>query len=172
MDRARKAKDKVISIVNSGTKRRSTSTHRRSGRAQKAHKLDPDTTTPPAPPHLDEGTEDVGAPFHRTPATKRMASHAGLIEQGNIIYAQDMETQIAAEARGVTRKNIPQDTFRSIYLRDFSVKAQPKLAVKSVKKIGQGNWEEKLFWDQFCKVLSKRSLFQVRVRSICLSVLC
>ena len=156
MDRARKAKDKVISIVNSGTKRRSTSTHRRSGRAQKAHKLDPDTTTPPAPPHLDEGTEDVGAPFHRTPATKRMASHNGLMEQGTTIYAPDMEAQIAAEARGVTRKNIPWDTFRSIYLCDFNVEAQSKLAVESVKNIGDGDWEEKLVWKRLRKVLSAK----------------
>src|SRR6202034_195788 len=42
-------------------------------------------------------------------------------------YAQDMETQIAAEARGVTRKNIPWDTFHSTYLCDFSIKAQSKL---------------------------------------------
>src|SRR5437016_3928088 len=133
MDKARKAKDKVISIVNPRAKRRSTSPHRRSGRVQKARKLSPDATPPPAPPHLDEGAEDVSAPFHRTPATKRMVSHSGLIKRENIIYATDMETQIAAEARGVTRKNIPLDTFHSTYLWDFSVK--PKLAVKSVKGI-------------------------------------
>src|SRR5439155_8321134 len=36
--------------------------------------------------------------------------------------------------------------FRSTYLCDFSVKAQPKLAVKSVMEIGEGKWEEQLFW--------------------------
>jgi hypothetical protein len=65
-----------------------------------------------------------------------------LIERENIIYATDMEIQIAAETR---RKNIPWDTFYSTYLCNFSVKAQPKLAVNSVKNIGEGNWEEQLF---------------------------
>jgi hypothetical protein len=83
-----------------------------------------------------------------------MASHSGLIGQGTTIYASDMEDQIAAEARGVARKNIPWDKFCSIYLRGFGVKAQPKLAVESMKEIGDGNWEEKLFWDRLRKVLS------------------
>jgi len=48
-----------------------------------------------------------------------------------------MEDQIAAEARGVTRKNIPWDKFCSTYLHGFDVKAQPMLAVESVK----GNWQ-------------------------------
>ena len=81
------------------------------------------------------------------------------------------KTQIAAEARGVTRKNIPWDKFCSIYLCDFSVKAQPKLAVKSVKKIGEGNWEEKRFWDRLRQSLSD----EVRCSGctfIRLSVLC
>jgi hypothetical protein len=82
-----------------------------------------------------------------------MASHASLIEHGTIIYAADMETQIVAEARGVTRKNIPWDKFCWTYLCDFSVKAQPKLAVK---KIGEGSWDEPLFWDRLCKVLSDK----------------
>jgi len=65
-----------------------------------------------------------------------------------------MEEQIAAEARGVTRKNIPWDKFCSTYLCDFSGEAQPKLAVKSVKKIGDGNWEEILFWNRLSEALS------------------
>ncbi|KIX04911.1 uncharacterized protein Z518_05782 [Rhinocladiella mackenziei CBS 650.93] len=46
----------------------------------------------------------------------------------------DMEAQIAAKARGVTRKNIPWDTFRSIYLSDFGAKPQQELAVNSMRK--------------------------------------
>ena len=95
------------------------------------------------------------AQFHRTPSTKRMASHNGLMEQGTTIYAPDMEAQIAAEVRGVTRKNIPWNTFRSTYLCDFNV-AQSKLAVESVKKIGDGDWEEKPVWKRLRKVLSAK----------------
>jgi hypothetical protein len=65
-----------------------------------------------------------------------------------------METQIAAEAYGVTRKNVSWDIFRSIFLCGFSVQAQPKLAVESVTKIGEGNWEEQLFWDRLRQSLS------------------
>jgi hypothetical protein len=65
-----------------------------------------------------------------------------------------MQDQIAAEARGVTRKNIPWDKFRSIYLCDFSGEAQPKLTVESVKKIGDGNWEETAFGVRLSKALS------------------
>jgi hypothetical protein len=102
---------------------------------------------------VEEDAENVKPSFHRTPATKRMASHSGLIEQGTTIYASNMQDQIAAEARGVTRKNIPWDKFCSTYLCDFSVEA-PKLAVESVKKIGDGNWEETVFWDRLHETLS------------------
>jgi hypothetical protein len=83
----------------------------------------------------------------------------------------DKEAQIAAEARGVTRKNIPWDTFRSTYLCDFNVEAQSKLAVESVKEIGDGEWKEKLVWKRLRKVLSAK----VRCSGcafISLSVLC
>src|SRR5437764_1733074 len=110
--------------------KRSASTHERSDRAQKAHKRT-------SSQRMDEGAENVSPSVRRTPAAKGMASYAGLRGQETIVYATDMESQIAAEARGVTRKNIPWDTFRSTYLCDFSVKAQPKLAVKSVMEIGE-----------------------------------
>ena len=106
--------------MNAGTKRRNASTDRDSGHTRKARKLSPDDRFPPTPPCLGESAEDVVAapPLYRTPATKRMASHSSLIESERIVYATDMETQIAAEARGVTRKDIPWDTFRSIYLSE------------------------------------------------------
>ena len=134
------------SIVNPGTKKRSASTHEPSDRAQETHKRIPS-------PHV-EGAENVKPSFHRTPAAKCMASHTGLTEKWTIVYASDMEKQITAEARGVTGKNIPWDKFYSTYLCDFSVKARPKLAVESMKKIGEGNWEEKPFWNRLHKVLS------------------
>jgi hypothetical protein len=65
-----------------------------------------------------------------------------------------MEDQIAAEARGVTRKNIPWDKFYSIYLRGFVVEPQSILTVESMKEIGDGDWLEKLFLDRLDKVLS------------------
>jgi hypothetical protein len=148
----KKAKEEAIekldssSIVNPGTKKRTASTHEPSDRPQKARKRT-------ASARVDKGAEDVGTQFHRTPATKRTASLSGLMEQGPTIYAPDMEAQIAAEARGVTRKNIPWDTFHSTYLCDFSVEAQSKLAVKT---IGDGDWEEKLVWKRLRKVLSAK----------------
>jgi hypothetical protein len=155
--------DSTSSIVNPGTKKRTASTHEPSDRPQKARKRT-------ASARVDKGAEGVGTQFDRTLATKRMASHSDLMEQGTTIYAPDMETQIAGEACRVMRKNIPWDTFRSTYLCDFNVEAQSKLAVESVKKIGDGNWEEKLFWKRLGEVLS------AKVRSgcafICLSVLC
>jgi len=153
------------SIANPGTKKRSAPTYEHSGRAQKVRKkthVDQDAenispllpSTPSSTPsrHVDEDAENTSLLI--TPGTKRMASHAGLIEKGTVVYTQDMETQIAAEARGVTRKNIPLDKFRSKYLRDFRAKAQLKLAVNSVKEIGEGHWEEKQFWDRLRQSLS------------------
>jgi len=154
-----------------GAKRQNT-THEHSGRAKKVRKLSPGSKPTPASSHA----EDVSAPSDRTPATKRMASHASLLEHENIVYAADMETQIAAETRGATRKDIPLDTFRSVYLCDFSAEAlpglaPPGLAVNSVKKIGEGNWKEQLFWGRLRQSLSD----EVRCSGctfIRLSVLC
>ena len=84
-----------------------------------------------------------------------MAHHSSLIQIGEI-YARDMELQLAAEARGVTRKNVPWEKFRLIYLLNFSAENRPKLAIDSVKKIGVGNWKEGEFWKRLRKVLSSR----------------
>ena len=135
------------------------STHRSPGRKQKAHKLTPESTTP----HVDD------APFKNTPATRRAAHHSSLVWQENkIIYAKDMELQIAAEARGVTRKDIPLGIFHSIYLCDFSAEAGPKLAVNSVMGIGEGDWEEGKFLNRLRNVLSRK----VRYLECALSILC
>ena len=82
-----------------------------------------------------------------------------------------METQIMAEARGATRKNILWDKFCSTYLYDFSIQAQPKLAINSVKKIGEGNWVEQLFWGRLREVLSNEVRYSGYTFSR-LSVLC
>jgi hypothetical protein len=117
-----------------------------SGRAQKVQKLGPSTPSPPAPLDADEGAVVAG--------TSCMASYSSLIDHDYKIYAKDMEAQIVAEARGVTRKNIPWDTFRSTYLSDFSAESRPELDIDSVKEIGKGDWEKSLFWDRLHKVLS------------------
>jgi hypothetical protein len=93
------------------------------------------------------------------PSTKRTANLSGLIEQGTTIHASNMEDQIAAEARGVTRKNISWDKFCSTYLCDFSREAQPKLTVESVKKIGRGHWEEAVFWVRLREALSDEARY-------------
>ena len=104
---------------------------------------------------MDKSAEDVGTQFHKTTDTKRQASHNGLIEH-ETIYDSDMQKQIAAEARGVSRKNISWEKFCSIYLLNFSAENRPKLAIDSVKKIGVGNWKEGEFWKRLRKVLSSR----------------
>jgi len=140
---SRAAKRAAINLIN--TTKRSASTHKRSGRTKKARK-----TTPSAPlPRVDKGVEDVNIQFHKAPATECQTSYTS-----SIISASDMQKQIAAEAHRVSRKNIPWDKFRSMYLCDFSAKAQRKLVVKSVKKIGEGNWEEQLFRDRLRQSLS------------------
>lgn len=127
-------------------KRLAESTQAESGRPSKV----PRYSTPPPP--ADRGTEDVGASI-QTPAVKRISYYASLTQHGQTIYANDMEAQIAAEARGVTRKNVPLGTFRSIYLRDFKeADAQPGLDIGSVKNIGL-DWEEGKFFDQLHKTL-------------------
>jgi hypothetical protein len=140
---SRAAKRAAINLIN--TTKRSASTHKRSGRTKKARK-----TTPSAPSaRVDKGVEDVSIQFHKAPATECQTSYTS-----SIISASDMQKQIAAEAHRVSRKNIPWDKFRSMYLCGFSVKARRKLVVKSIKKIGEGNWEEQLFRDRLRQSLS------------------
>jgi hypothetical protein len=163
-----KAQEKAIklinigNIVNPGTKKRKALTYGRSDRAKKPRKWT-------ASPQVDEGAQNDRPLFQKTPTTKRMPSHSSMIKQETIAYAPDMETQIVAEARGVTRKSIPCDTFRSLYLGDF-VKAQSKLTVDSVKKIGEGDWDEALFWNRLRQSLSNE-VRSSRCASIRLSVL-
>ena len=132
-------------IFKPGTKRQSAPTDGHSGRAQKTRKLDPYRT--PSPP-IGEGANQI------KPVTKRSASHSSLLKS-QISYRVDMDRQISAEARGVTRKNIPWKQFRSIYLCNFSITTRPKLTINSVKQIGQGDWEESVLWDRLSSVLHK-----------------
>ena len=125
------------------SKRPSKSTHTESGRPSKTSR--PNTTPPPP---ANEGTEGVSK-YMQTPATVRLASHCGLTEHGKIIYAANMEERIAAEARGVTRKNVPWAQFCSIYLRNFEkADVQSGLGIDSVRKLGGPDWEEGKFLDR------------------------
>lgn len=64
-------------------------------------------TLPPTTQCVGESIKDVGAaPLFRMPATKHMASYSRLIESELITYTTDIETQIPAEARSVTRKDL------------------------------------------------------------------
>ena len=136
----------IGSTLNASAKRPSGFTHTESGPTRKV----PRTCTPQRP--ANEGAEDVGAPFTQTPATNRMASHSGLVKSGPTIYAEDMEARIVAESRGVTRKDVPWNEFRSTYLWSVKkIKGQPSLGVNSVRKLG-GDWEEKQFFNQFCNI--------------------
>jgi hypothetical protein len=148
----REAIEAISSIVKHGTKRPSASTHVLSGPVKKAR-----TTT--LPPPVDDGAENISPSLHRTPTCKLTASRANLIEQWSTIYAEEIETQIAADA-GATRKNIPLGAFRLAYLSDFSVKAEQKLTVKSVENIGEGDWEEQHFWHRLRQSLSNKVRFQ------------
>src|SRR3954452_12559483 len=84
--RPQKAKKQAIeaidtgSIVNPRSNKRSASAGEGSGRPQKARKRTPS-------PHEDQGAENVSKSYYRTPTTKRMASHSGLVEKGTIVYA-------------------------------------------------------------------------------------
>src|SRR5271155_1025233 len=133
------------SIMNSRTRKRRASTHEGSDRSPTTRKS----------PSVDEDSDHARSFLLITPATKRMGHHAGLIGKESIIYAQDMEIQLMAEARGVSRKKIPWDAFCSIYLRDFSAAARLP-TVKSVKKIGDGSWKKDLFWKRLRQSLSDK----------------
>jgi len=154
------------SSTTGSTKKRSASTQKCSGREKKARKTIPSAPSAPSA-RVDKG---VGTQFDITPYTQPQASHTNLIEH-ETLYASEVQKQLAAEARGVSRKNIPWDKFCSIYLCDFSVKAQPKPAAESVQKIGEGNWEEKPFWDRLRESLSDEVHYS-EYAFIRLSVLC
>ncbi|KIX01406.1 uncharacterized protein Z518_09132 [Rhinocladiella mackenziei CBS 650.93] len=80
-----------------------------------------------------------------------------------MVYATDMKAEIAAEALGVMRENIPWDIFRSTYLSDFGAKPQQELAVNSVRKVGKGNWEKQLFWGRLRQLLSDETLCDLKL---------
>ena len=94
--------------------------------------------------------------FHKTPSTKRAVYHSSLTERGSRIFASETELQIQAEVRGVTRKDVPLEIFRSTYLCDFNAKIGSKLAVGSVKELGNGSWKEGAVWNRLCKMLSPK----------------
>jgi hypothetical protein len=178
----RAGKMKAIKAINTGsivdpttstsnvtlcTKKRNAPAHERSSTAQKTSKK---TRLETPPPHAGKCAENVKPSLLRTPNINRMVKSCQL-DKRESSTRPDTETRIMAEARGVTRKNIPLTIFRSAYLCGFSVKAQPKLVVESVKKIGQGNWEEKQFAGRLRQALSDKVRCSRRT-FMCLFVLC
>src|SRR4051794_6477778 len=142
-----KARKEVNNIYKTGTKRpREPST----GPTQKARKRRADRTPPPGP-------EDPNVPFKKTPSKPRMPSHSGVIENDGVVYVGDIEQQILAEARGVTRKDIPYDVFHSTYLSHFEhPERRPKLDIDAIKRVGTGDWEQKSFFRRLCQALPSK----------------
>jgi hypothetical protein len=145
-----KARNEINNIYNTGTKRpREPST----SPARKARKRRADHTPPPGP---SQGAEDTDASYKKTPSTKRMPNHSGLIESDGVVYVGDIEQQILAEARGVTRKDIPCDVFYSTYLSHFEHTDTPKLDINAIKRVGTDDWEQKSFFRRLCQALPSK----------------
>ena len=85
-----------------------------------------------------------------------MPNHSGLA-RSDVVLVDDIEQQILAQARGVTRKNIPCDAFRSIYLSCFGhTKGQPNLDSDAIQRVGRGDWEQNLFFKRLREALPNR----------------
>jgi len=136
-----------------GTKRpRATSTDRSKKSRKRTHDHTPSRTFPQG--------DDTPAQHKQTPTKKRTANHAGLIEKEDVVYVDDMEERILAEARGITRKNIPYGEFRSTFLSRFKHKDdRPQLNIEAMKNVGIGNWEQKSFLRRLQNALPKKVLF-------------
>jgi hypothetical protein len=108
-------------------------------------------------PGAATSTKRRSAPTHNNKHSDHAQKVPKLISPDDQIYNATNETQVEAELRVVTRKDVPWNIFRSIYLCDSSPKARPKLTVHSLKGIGDGNWEERpSFLNQLRKVLSDK----------------
>jgi hypothetical protein len=168
-DRADRAarREAMKQVGTCGTKKRNAATHGGAGREKKARKTAPSTSLALSGPSTPPPREDVS--IDTTPLTSRQASYSALMEH-EVIYALEMQNQISAEVRGVTRRNIPWDKFYSMYLDNFSMTTQPEL-VESVKKVGEDSWEEKLFWKRLRQSLSDEVRY-LGCLFILLSVLC
>ena len=153
-----KARKEVNNIYKTGTKRpREPSTDP----TQKARKRRADRTPPPGP-------QDPNAPFKKTPSKPRTPNHFSLIESDGVVYVGDIEQQILAEARGVTRKNIPCDVFYSTYLSHFEhTDRRPKLNINALKRVGTDDWENKSFFRRLCQALPSKGLFRAFLLTFC-----
>ncbi|KIX02134.1 uncharacterized protein Z518_08073 [Rhinocladiella mackenziei CBS 650.93] len=79
--------------------------------------------------------------------------------QEDIVYVDEIEHRILAEARGITRKNIPYDTFRSTFLSRFKHKdKRPQLNIQDIKNVGVGKWEQNSFFQRLQQALPKKVL--------------
>ena len=95
--------------------------------------------TTPEPESKDEGFEVEYDSFYNTTVTRRMTVHSGLGSEEKIL-AEDMEHLIKVEARGATRKDVPLNIFKLMYLQDFI--QMPKS--KSDDCVRTENWPRQL----------------------------
>ncbi|KIX08775.1 uncharacterized protein Z518_03432 [Rhinocladiella mackenziei CBS 650.93] len=86
-------------------------------------------------------------------------AHVQLVEEEDIVYVDEIEHRILAEARGIARKNIPYDTFRSTFLSRFKHKdKRPQLNIQDIKDIGDGKWEQNSLFQRLQQALPKNVL--------------
>jgi hypothetical protein len=88
----------------------------------------------------------------RSPSTHE---HSDRDQKVRKLSATGMETQVNAPGIPVA-ESVPWNIFRSVYRCDFAPNTRPKLTVHSVKEIGEGDWEERQFWNRLRKVLSNK----------------
>ncbi|KIX09839.1 uncharacterized protein Z518_00920 [Rhinocladiella mackenziei CBS 650.93] len=144
---APKALDMVHNTYGVGTKRPRNTSAQQTNKTRKRKR----DHTPSHTPSQDDDTSQ----YKPTPTHKRMPSHSGLVEEEDI---DEIEHRILAEARGITRKNIPYDTFRSTFLSRFKHKdKRPQLNIQDIKDIGTGEWEQNLFFQRMQKALPKKA---------------
>src|SRR5277367_2673287 len=118
----RKKRSALEEVKNPAIKRPSTSTEQKSTKRRRTHRS---PTPPPA--------EDTNSTTQKPPAIIRMRSHASVIESGDVVLVDDIEQRILAEARGVTRKNIPCGVFNSTYLSHFEhTDRRPNLDINAI----------------------------------------
>lgn len=100
--------------------------------------------------------EDELAPDETHRKTQKL-SPASALETG-ALKAEELEIQILAEARGVTRKNVDRATFRqnffpSLEMDDYIAKA----AIEAMVSIGRWNWKESPFLNSLDALLTAYS---------------
>ncbi|KIX01031.1 uncharacterized protein Z518_10097 [Rhinocladiella mackenziei CBS 650.93] len=149
-----KALKKVHNIYRRGTK---TSRAISTKRAKKTRKRAQDRTPSRSLSHVDN--DDSSVQYILTPNHKHMLYYSGMIQKDNVIHVDEIDLETLVNARGITRKNIPYDIFRSTFLGPFKHKDErPRLKIKAIKNVGIGDWEQTSFFQRLQKALPKKAL--------------